>query len=72
MKEDAELHSYGWVDKNAGTVHIPIEDAMRLMLERGAAIVAAARTPSAAATAPGSDAVRLELGTDHGEAQVRE
>ena len=35
-KEEAELHSYGWVDKNAGTVHIPIEDAMRLMLERGA------------------------------------
>jgi hypothetical protein len=35
MKEDQQLHSYGWVDKNAGTVHIPIEDAMRLMLERG-------------------------------------
>jgi hypothetical protein len=35
-KEDADLHGYGWVDKNAGTVHIPIEDAMRLMLERGA------------------------------------
>jgi hypothetical protein len=34
-KEDAELHSYGWVDKNAGTVHIPIDDAMRMMLERG-------------------------------------
>jgi len=38
MKEDAELHSYGWVDKNAGTVRIPIEDAMRLMLERNALI----------------------------------
>ena len=38
MKEEAELHSYGWVDKNAGTVHIPIDDAMRLMLERGAFI----------------------------------
>jgi hypothetical protein len=35
MKEEAELHTYGWVDKNAGTVHIPIEDAMRLMLQRG-------------------------------------
>ena len=34
-KEEAELHSYGWVDKNAGTVHIPIDDAMRLMLQRG-------------------------------------
>jgi hypothetical protein len=35
LKEEAELHSYGWVDKNAGTVRIPIEDAMRLMLDRG-------------------------------------
>jgi hypothetical protein len=34
-KEEQQLHSYGWVDKNAGTVHIPIDDAMRLMLERG-------------------------------------
>jgi len=33
-KENEQLHSYGWVDKNAGTVHIPIDDAMRLMLER--------------------------------------
>ena len=35
-KEDSQLNSYGWVDKNAGVVHIPIQDAMRLMLERGA------------------------------------
>jgi hypothetical protein len=35
MREEAELHSYGWVDKDAGTVRIPIEDAMRLMLDRG-------------------------------------
>jgi len=38
MKEEADLHSYGWVDKNSGTVHIPIDDAMRLMLQRGAFI----------------------------------
>ena len=37
-KEEGELHSYGWVDKTAGTVHIPIEDAMRLMLQRNAFI----------------------------------
>ena len=35
LKEEADLHSYGWVDKDAGTVHIPIEAAMRLMVERG-------------------------------------
>jgi hypothetical protein len=34
--EEAVLQGYGWVDKNAGTVHIPIQDAMRLLLERKA------------------------------------
>jgi hypothetical protein len=33
--EEAALHQYGWVDRNAGIVRIPIEDAMRLTLERG-------------------------------------
>ena len=34
-KEDEILGSYGWVDKNAGVVRIPIEVAMKLALERG-------------------------------------
>lgn len=34
-EEDAKLNSSGWVDKNAGVVHIPIDDAKRLLLERG-------------------------------------
>jgi hypothetical protein len=34
-REDALLGSYGWVDKNAGIVRIPIEEAMRLTVERG-------------------------------------
>jgi hypothetical protein len=33
--EDAILNGYGWVDKNRGIVRIPIEEAMRLTLERG-------------------------------------
>ena len=33
--ENDRLNSYGWVDRKAGTVHIPITDAMRLTLERG-------------------------------------
>jgi hypothetical protein len=33
--EDDVLGSYGWVDKNAGVVRIPIEAAMKLTLERG-------------------------------------
>jgi hypothetical protein len=34
-KTEAILNSYGWVDKNAGVVRIPIEEAMRLVVERG-------------------------------------
>jgi hypothetical protein len=34
-KEAEQLTSYGWVDRNAGIVRIPIDAAMRLTLERG-------------------------------------
>lgn len=33
---NAQISSYGWVNKGAGTAHIPIERAMELLLERGA------------------------------------
>jgi hypothetical protein len=33
--EDKVLTSYGWVDRNAGIVHIPIEQAMKLVAARG-------------------------------------
>jgi len=35
MEEEKTLYSYGWVDEKAGTVHIPIERAMDLLVERG-------------------------------------
>lgn len=35
QSEDAVLSSYGWVDRNAGTVQIPISRAKELILERG-------------------------------------
>jgi hypothetical protein len=34
-REDALLATYGWVDRNAGVVRIPIDRAMQLTLERG-------------------------------------
>jgi hypothetical protein len=34
-REDEVLSSYGWVDKNAGVVRIPIEQAMTLTVQRG-------------------------------------
>lgn len=33
--EDDALHSYGWVNKEAGVAHVPIERAMDLIVERG-------------------------------------
>jgi hypothetical protein len=29
-----KLHAYGWVDQSSGVVHIPIDEAMRLLTER--------------------------------------
>ena len=33
--EDDILNSYGWVDQEAGVIHIPIEQAIDLTLEKG-------------------------------------
>ena len=34
-QEDKLLSSYSWVDKSAGVVRIPIDQAMKLTLQRG-------------------------------------
>jgi hypothetical protein len=34
-REDAVLTSYGWVDKEHGVARIPIEEAMKLTVQRG-------------------------------------
>jgi hypothetical protein len=34
-KDQQELNNYGWVDRTRGIVHIPINRAMDLLLERG-------------------------------------
>ncbi len=33
--EDSLVNSYGWVQKEAGVVRIPLDEAMKVMLERG-------------------------------------
>lgn len=35
LEEENTLYSYGWVDEKAGTVRIPIERAMELLVQRG-------------------------------------
>jgi len=35
VQEEKVLETYGWVDKNASVVRIPIEEAMKLTVKRG-------------------------------------
>ena len=35
MAEEETLYSYGWVDQQAGTMRIPIDRAMDLLVQRG-------------------------------------
>jgi len=40
-----KLHKYGWVDQATGVVHIPIDEAMRIVSERGT-VYASPQTPN--------------------------
>ena len=50
QKQDEILATYDWVDKDKGTVRIPIDRAMNLIAERGLPVRQDNSTPSAAAT----------------------
>ena len=41
-----KLQTYGWVDQGTGVVHIPIDDAMRIVAERGAVPATAQPAPA--------------------------
>ena len=43
--ENVDLNSYGWIDRKNGTMRIPIERAMQLLIERGLPEVGAGQTP---------------------------
>jgi hypothetical protein len=45
-EEDAALSTYGWVDKGRGVARIPVEEAMRLLAERGLPRTAPEPSPS--------------------------
>ena len=52
-EQEAAINSYGWVDKQTGVVRIPIEEAKKLVLERGGQV----KSPAPAASpAPGGPA----------------
>jgi hypothetical protein len=51
-KEDAILTTYGWVDRPAGVVRVPIDVAMKLVIEQGLPV----RQPDSAPPAAGTPA----------------
>jgi len=46
-REQQALHTYGWVDQQKGVVHIPIEEAKKLLVQRGVPAAGAAAAPQA-------------------------
>ena len=46
-EEDAMLKSYGWIDRDKGVVHIPIDRAIEILAERGLSVRAAKSAPAA-------------------------
>ena len=56
-QEDVILTTYGWVDAKAGVVRVPIDVAMKLVLEEGLPV----RQPDSALPAAGTPALPTEL-----------
>jgi hypothetical protein len=52
----AATRTYGWVNKEAGVVHVPIERAKQLILESGLPVTAAPATAPAAGAPPAAPA----------------
>ena len=44
--EDEQLQTYGWIDKDAGIVRVPIDRAKQLLLQRGLPVDAATAPPA--------------------------
>ena len=48
LREENTLSTYGWVDKSAGTVRIPIDRAMELIAQRGLPVRSQSNAPASA------------------------
>jgi hypothetical protein len=44
-RENQDLHTYGWVDQQGGVARIPIEEAEKLLLQRGLPVRPAGQEP---------------------------
>jgi hypothetical protein len=63
LNEEQTLASYGWVDEKAGTVRIPIERAMDLVVERGLPTLQGAEKQEAAAQPPAAQPTAKKKGS---------
>lgn len=65
-QEDARLNTYGWIDRDAGIAHIPVDRALELVAERGLPHGREAHRPQApsaqAGAPPQRDAPSLQPG----------
>jgi hypothetical protein len=52
LAQQQEVTTYSWVDQGSGVVHIPVDRAMDLILERGLPARPSSEAPSGAASAP--------------------
>ncbi len=66
-EEDAILNSYGWVDRNNNVVRIPIDEAMKLTLQRGLPSRPAAAARPAPAAAPDANSAHPPRNTESGK-----
>jgi hypothetical protein len=50
--ETSRLATYGWLDRTSGAVHVPVERAMELVLERGVGPLPPGPAPAPQAASP--------------------
>jgi hypothetical protein len=68
-RETATLESYGWVDRQKGIVHIPVERAMELLVERGLPKTEPTMTnPAESQTSEGKN-MKTTVGAGRGKSQ---
>jgi hypothetical protein len=63
-REDAELNTYGWINKTQGTVRIPIQEAMNLIVEKH--LLPVRQGTNAAQTGPSSLQLQQDRPTNAG------
>jgi hypothetical protein len=68
VEEQNLLDRYGWMNRDAGIVHIPIEEAMRLTVERG--LLTSAPAPAGGAS-PALDAGLMPADASSGRTMER-